>query len=455
MLMLAACGGDRPRPAPNVIVISLDTLRADRIPTYGYARSTAPRIDAFARQAVVFDRCYSEASHTLLAHATLLTGVYPETHGVVAFESSLPEEFPTMAQVLRERGYRTAAFLNCGFFEAKFKLDRGFDTYDYFHDRQASGLTDQGSWGRSAGQTNRAVFQWLGETPSEPFFLFVHYYDVHSDWESLPYEAPPGFRERFEITRPPGFKSGDGEVSASLYLLRMNERDIEYGESERAYLGSLYDGGIAYTDSEVGALLDRLRDLRVLERSIVVVTSDHGEEFQEHGKLLHSQVYQELVHVPLVLAFPEGGFSGKRVASPVQLGDVMPTVLDYLGLEPPQTVQGRSLLPLVAHDESPRRFAYFRNEDGTQYGLSDGRWKLVLHGRENPVARLFDLDADPGEVRDVAEIETDRVLELRAALEKWRSETLELRPDLPRDTDLDEQTLDQLEALGYVGGDRE
>ena len=453
---LAGCGNDEPSYRPNIVLISVDTLRADHLPTYGYERPTAPRIDELARGATVFDRCYAEASHTLLTHSTLLTGVYPETHGMTSSRSTLSDEIPTVAETLRDHGFRTGAFVNSAFLHPKFKLDRGFDEYDYYPDQRPAGSGDDRSFGRSAGQTNRLVFAWLDEAPGEPFFLFVHYFDVHSDWDQRPYEAPAGYRERFEIDRPPGFVTGDGEVSASRYLLRRNEQGMSYSEPETAYLRSLYDGGIAYADSEIGALLDRLRDLQLLDRSIVILLSDHGEEFQEHGKLLHSQVYEELVRVPLVISFPEdgpdvGGAQGRRVGSLVQLSDIMPTLLAYLNIDPPPTLQGTSLLPLLARGEPTRQYAYFRNKDGSQYGVRDARWKLLVHGKEDPEIELFDLDADPGERRNLAAQHAGQVPPLLKVLSTWRKETVALRPRRTDQTDLDVRTRKQLEALGYVG----
>jgi arylsulfatase A-like enzyme len=437
-----------------VIVISVDTLRADHMPTYGYDLPTAPRMAEFAESAMIFDRCYAEASHTLLTHATLMTGVYPETHGVISNKSALPAELPTLAELLGQHGYQTAAFVNCGYFHPAFALDRGFETYDYHYDQERSVEGEQISFGRSAGQTNEKVFEWLDRASSDPFFLFVHYYDVHSDWGELPYEAPAAHRELFETARPPGFQTGDGEVSASQYLLRMNQQDKTFDEQEIAYVRSLYDAGISYTDSEIGGLLDRLRHKQLTDRSIVILLSDHGEEFQDHGKLLHTQVYDELVRVPLMISFPDGyhGAPGSRVNSLVQLSDIVPTLLDYLDIASPAAVQGTSFMPVLAKDEPQRRFAYFRNEDGSQCGIQDGRWKLILNGAEQSEVSLFDTGSDPAEIVDLAKREPDRVRALRAELETWRTRSLAQRPQSQDRPDLDERTLQQLESLGYVGG---
>jgi arylsulfatase A-like enzyme len=453
--VLVACGGPPPPARPNVILVSLDTLRADHSPTYGYRRPTTPRIDEVARRATVFDRCYTEASHTLPAHATLLTGLYPETHGVIASTDSLSESTATLAEQLREAGYRTAAFVNCGFLHPRYGLDRGFEVYDYLHDRHRYYVRDRLRTGRSATETNRSIMQWLEGAPDEPFFLFLHYYDVHSDWGDRPYDAPPRFLERFASEQPPGFLPGKGDESASLYLARVNDTDARWGERELAHLRSLYDAGVAYTDEEVGRLLALLQMKGLLARSLVILVSDHGEEFQEHGKLLHTQVYEELVRVPLVVAFPAADrrqAGPRRVAALAQLGDLMPTILDYLGLDPPAGLQGMSLLPPLRGEGPGRPLAYFRNQDGSQYGVGDGRFKLVWH-QDPVVVELFDLAEDPNETVDLAGTRGDEALRLLGELERWRSAAAAARPPLPAPLPLDADTRRRLEALGYVGDD--
>jgi len=448
--LIPGCSGPpAPSARPNVVLISIDTLRADRLASGGPC-AVLPRIGEFARQAVVLEACRSEASHTLLAHATLLTGTVPETHGVLDAEDVLPPAIPTLAELLRVRGYDTGAVVNCGYFDRKFALDRGFAVWDYRHDRQEAAPDSAGSFGRGAEETNRAVLDWLDGRPAEPWFLFVHYYDVHSDWADAPYEAPAEFIRRLAGPAPPEFRTGDGEVAASLYLLRADERGEAWSPEHLAHLAALYDAGAAYTDAQVGHLLDRLRRDGLLERSIVVLTSDHGEEFREHRRFLHAQVYEELTRVPLIVSAP--GLAAGRRTGLAQLADVAPTVLDWLGLEPPPGMQGRSLRPLIERGEPVRDLAFSRNEDGSQYALTDGRHKLVVEERADRRARLFDLGADPREAHDLAAREPERVRELLARLDLWRGATRAAAPGAPPPVPLDPRTRRRLEALGYVGG---
>ena len=451
--LLACAPGEEVRP-PNVVLISIDTLRADHVGAYGYPRATTPRMDRLAAGAAVFDNAYSPAPSTLLAHASLLTGLHPETHGVLGLGDSLSQPIATLAELLRAEGYRTGAFVNCGWLDPTFGMDRGFETYDYSHDQTQRHVEGRVEFGRNAEETNQQVFRWLDEDPREPFFLFVHYFDVHSDWLHLPYEAPPAFLERLAVPRPPGFRAGDGEVSASRYLVRMNERGLHYNAAERQYVTSLYDAGIAYTDAALGALLDRLEAAGQLEHTILVVLSDHGEEFQEHGQMLHDQLFEEHVRVPLLMIFPSRdekyrGFAGTHEESTVQLEDVMPSVLAYLGIEPPDLMQGRNLLPLLEGREQPESVAYFRTQSGSQLGIREGRFKLIQR-RDPAETLLFDLQADPAEQFNVAARHPETTARLLRALARRQSESRSRRPSANLPTRPDESVVEALRSLGYV-----
>jgi arylsulfatase len=421
---------------------------------YGYDRKTTPHLDEFATTAISFDRAYTPASHTLPAHVSLFTSLYPDTHGVTRMKDALSPNVETLAGILLESGYETAAFLNAGWLHPKFGLDRGFATYDFYHDLKVKRSLGIPRFGRNAEETNEAVFEWLDRTPSSPFLLFVHYFDVHSDWERLPYDAPPPYGTMFVEDYDGGFTGGEKGVHASKYLLKMNEEDIRLSDSDRDYVKGLYDGGIAYTDAQLQQLLAKLETMNLLDNSIVIVTSDHGEEFQEHGMVLHEQVYEELIHVPLMVRLPVAqqlpsvDTEPRRLDGPVQLIDVMPTVLDYLGIEPPGAPQGRSLRPLIeGHDASGRRI-YARNIDATQYAIVEGTWKLVYEA-ESRNTKLFDLAADPAEAQ--ARTDDEKTAELLANLLEWIETAQEMGQAVQSETvEIDEQTREALKALGYI-----
>jgi arylsulfatase A-like enzyme len=451
---LTACAAPGEDSRPNVIVISIDTLRADHTGWHGYDRETTPHLDDFATTAISFDRAYTPASHTLPAHVSLFTSLYPDTHGVIRMKDALSPSVETLAGILSERGYETAAFLNAGWLHPKFGLDRGFETYDFYHDLKVERLLGIPRFGRNAEQTNEAVFEWLDRTPSSPFLLFVHYFDVHSDWERLPYDAPPPYGTMFVEDYDGEFTGGEGGVHASKYLLKMNEEDIRLSNADRDYVKGLYDGGIAYTDAQFQRLLAKLDSMDLLENSIVIVTSDHGEEFQEHGMVLHEQVYEELIHVPLIVRLPTAQdppsvvTEPRRLENPVQLVDVMPTVLDYLGIELPGASQGRSLWPVIEGSESSGRRIYARNIDATQYAIVEGNWKLVYEP-ESRATRLFDLTADPAETQE--RNDDEKTAELLTNLLEWIETAREMGQVVRSETvEIDEDTREALKALGYI-----
>jgi len=449
-----ACGESPPERPPNVLLVSFDTLRADRVGSYGYDKPITPSLDALAARGVVFERAYSPAPSTLLAHASLLTGLQPDVHSVLAMRDVLSEEITTLAQPLRAAGYRTGAFVNCGWLLPSFGFDRGFVTYDFSHDLAVHRKEGTVRFGRDAQETNRAIITWLEDYPWDHFFLFVHYFDVHSDWQELPYEAPPEWQSRFAVPRPEGFRSGDGEVTASAYLVRMNEQGIRWSSAERAYVESLYDAGVGYVDAAFGQLLAKLEELDLLDDTLVIVVADHGEEFQEHGQVLHDQVYEEDVRIPLIVAFPprDPGMqkhAGSRWGGIVELVDVVPTVLDYLGIEAPKGLQGRSLLEVLEEKSETNRRVFFRTQIGEQVGMREGRHKLV-HQRNSGRTLLFDLDADPHEQVDLAAREPETVARLLRSLAEWQSEARAHRLAPGVGAEPDPSIVEALRALGYA-----
>lgn len=456
-LLLAWCTACRPRAderPPNILLVSIDTLRADRVGAYGYERPTTPAIDALAKRGVVFEQAYSPAASTLLAHGSLLTGLQPDVHGLLAIDDTLSEEIATLAQRLRSAGYRTGAFVNSGWLAPRVGLDRGFVSYDFSHDLARIRVPGAIRFGRDAEETNEAVFAWLEDYPWSHFFLFVHYFDVHSDWKDLPYDAPDDWQRRFAEPKPRGFRSGDEEVRASEYLARMNERGVGWSTADRTYVESLYDAGVGYTDAALGDLIEKLRELEMLDDTLVIVVSDHGEEFQEHGQVLHDQVYEEHVRVPLVLAFPPRDarvetYAGSRVQGAVEIVDVVPTVLDYLDLKASAGLQGRSLLAALDGEGEAERRIVVRTQSGGQLAVREGRYKLVQI-RDSGRTLLFDLRADPGEQVDLAARQPATVARLLRSLAEWQRAMRAQRPTPGASATPDPTVVEALRALGYA-----
>lgn len=313
-LLLASCAGRSPSGPPKpeiVILISIDTLRADHLGCYGYPRKTSPYLDRLASEGTLFEDAMTPAPWTLPAHASLLTGLYPSRHGVKGFGHYLPAKIDTLAQLLHRQGYVTAAVVNSHLLTSRSGLDRGFREFVYLEEvvpqrEPTKGIIDQAT-------------SWLGRFREQKLFLFVHTYDVHSDYKA---------EERYEreFVRPYVGRA-DG---TSRQLMAFREGKAALGRGDASHLIDLYDAGIRQTDDELLRLTDYLRASGLLERTLLVITSDHGEESFEHGGVLHGKTqYQEVVKVPLILRGP-GIPKGRRVAAPVSLLDVMPTLLARL-----------------------------------------------------------------------------------------------------------------------------
>jgi arylsulfatase A-like enzyme len=438
-----ALPGCRPREQatrPSIVLLVVDTLRADHLGAYGYARPTSPRIDALAARGAVFERALAPSSWTVPSVASLLTGEIPSRHGAGAKRSGgdfvrhegrkvfqVPDPgLSLLAEELRGAGYATAAVVANPFLSPALELDRGFDHYVYLGDApRAPAVLEEG-------------LRWLDATETRPVFLYLHFFDPH-----MPYEAGPELAGRF---------TGPLDTPFALPVERVRDLRSRAGsmsEAERAFVVAAYDEEIAFVDREIGRLLDALDERGLLAGSLVVVTSDHGEELFDHGGFEHGHtLYQELLHVPLVLAGPS--IAPQRLEQPVSLVDLAPTLRERAGLAAGPPGPGVSLWPLLRGEESlaPRDLV----AEGVLYGPPQQalvRWprKLILDaGRES---RLYDLERDPAEERplDGASAAQARALEeaLRARLDAAAG-AYQPAPEAV----LSPLTRSRLRALGYV-----
>lgn len=438
---------------PNLILVSIDTLRADHLSVYGYDRPTSPEISRLAKEGILFEQAFSQSPKTATSHMSLFTGVYPPAHRVANWGERrvrrLSDDVPTLATLLAQSGYRTEAHTGGGNVSARLGFDQGFQVYE---EHQGTDPVFEGA--------SKALdrFAQAGGGAKAPFFLFVHTFEVHD-----PYVPPPEFAAEFA---DPSY-SGD-IVSSQEELERLAgggnywARNREFwGRVDREdpadiqHLKDLYDAEILFTDSQIAAFRQRLRKLGLEDETILVVLSDHGEEFLDHGGFLHNALFQEILHVPLVFRFPAslGLAAGLRIQDVVQLVDVVPTLLEVLDLPAPEHLQGRSLLPLVEDGEPLDRPVFSQwLAGGRIVALRDGDWKYIQFKRQE---QLFHLAADPGE-------SLDRVLAQPEVLERLRAMVGEIigesyafaETQTPaRPPQLDQETRQQLEALGYLGGD--
>ena len=400
-------------PKYNLLLISIDTLRADHLHCYGYDRDTSPHLDQLAKEGVLFENVTAAAPWTVPSHMSMFTALYPSVHGVVDFTRELGEGVPTLAGCLAESGYVTAAFVTSACMNHLFGFNRGFESYDDYtvnqvvdnveplkHQVEATG----GDWRIATGHviTNRGT-KWLTAHAhsNQKFFLFLHYFDCHYD-----YKPPPPYDKKFD----PDY---NGKENGSDILQR--EADILKFISvmDLAHMMALYDGDIAETDENVGKVLQLLQDLGLSEKTLVIVLSDHGEGFLEHGKIRHgNSMYEELLHVPLIMRLPGVIPAGKRVAGNVSHVDLLPTVLGLLDLPGAlQQVQGIDLSPVILGGEPvPKRLIYselayhepclravrWENHKlfGTMGTLAGAQLEELVGGRERVIANWTQLTED-------------------------------------------------------------
>ena len=426
-----ACTRTPPPPPKHVVLVSIDTLQPEHLGCYGYDRPTSPRLDAVAEAGVLFERATSPAPWTLPGHASMLTGLYPSRTGLRDHDVTLPDGVVTLASVLAANGYRTAAVVNSHNLSPTFGLNRGFQQYEYF--REEVGRREP---------TREIVDQalaWLEEHRDERFFLFVHSYDVHSDYKSLPqYEQ--------QFVRPYGGRA-DG-TTAQMVAVRTG-RDGAFDAADAAHLIDLYDAGIRQFDDELGRLLDALAGR---DDTLLVVTSDHGEEFLEHGSLLHGRTqYEEVVRVPLIVRGP-GVPAGARVATTVSLLDVMPTILSAVGAPVPTGLDGVDLSSTWRGKAAAigERFLFHEADHNNAQpdvtrAIRHDHDKLHLD-RLTGAVTLFDLATDPGEHRDLAAERAPLASDLRARLDAFRQQHAEGGAAVT----LTPEQLERLKSLGYV-----
>jgi arylsulfatase A-like enzyme len=427
---LAACSppGDDDRPA-NVILISVDTLRADHLGCYGYSRPTTPRIDAICSEGVAFEQAIAHAPSTLPSHASILTSLIPQHHRA-SFDNrrALPEEITTLAEVLVGQGYRTAAFTGGGQIDAVFGLGQGFEQYSV----PASNDFET---------TVSAGLDWLDGLGGRPFFLFLHTYQVHN-----PYDPSPEVLSLFETDY-------EGELPATIsveLIDGINKRSEALPAADLAHIIATYDAEIREVDTAFGRLIDTLAERGLLDSTLVVFTSDHGEEFGEHGYVgWHSHTtYEELLHVPLFFKFPAGGFSHRRIDRMVRSIDIAPTILKAIGSRVPESFSGLDLAAFLGERQVPPLVAIGRLDRADEARVSfirDDRFKLERVGSRRQ--RLFDLIDDPLEQWDTSDNYPEALSRL---LTTYQTLIASRATAADSEVETNEQLREQLKALGYI-----
>jgi len=475
-------GGPREQASrTNVLMIVIDALRSDHLSAYGYERPTTPRIDEWAAEGVLFENAYAQASWTKPSTATLLTGLYASAHGVNLVASGLPRSLKALPEIMKECGYRTGVFTDNWFVSPVFGFQRGVD---FFVARQGSRFTqltlghltsvlknyvpwmgpvyraieaselllvtgDPRRRGYGADGLRESFLAWVDEAPEAPFFAYFHCMEPHAPYSPpVPYDTeflPADLAGHPKVTDHPPFNG----------LLPFDSGRPISADSLTSML-ALYDGEILRTDGSMGALFEGLRGRGLFDRTLIVLTADHGEEFYEHGGWGHGySLFEEVLRVPLLLSCPDAiGRPGARLTHAVRHIDVLPTVLDVCGLSVPEGLDGTSLIPIVSGEEPPDPPRPVMSEvyHGGHFARSliEGTEKVIFsqRGWEKSVL-LFDLASDPGEMNDLAVGDPASADELLATLEEFHAIAAE-KAASGYTIAIDDQTRERLKALGYI-----
>jgi len=444
------------RPAAqrkNVILICLDTLRADHLGCYGYPRKTSPNIDSLTADSSVFFNAYASSPWTLPSHVSLFTSLSGVQHQVYYHDDKMDPSLVTLADILRKNQFFCPAFTGGGFVSPEYGFSKGFDVY----------YTGEGGvyYHNSAQLVYQIVSRWLERNGDKNFFIFIHTYQPHN-----PYACPYPYKTMFLDEKPKwrhldlsGYLGGKGEIYREL------------PEKERQNIIGLYDGEIRYSDERlIKPLLEKLKEMNLYDQTMVIFTSDHGEEFFDHGSWLHGQsLYDESLKIPLIIKFPESKFAGKRIQSIVRLIDIMPTILDELGIDfSDYEFEGESLIPLLKKEDSQDRI--FLADIGNnvlnshvpqKIAINFGKYKLILNKQFSrkdlsffispppslAAVELYDLAQDPHEKRNIAAENRDLVAQLTKKIEEIHQKARKRKGEKAR---INEELQKELKALGYI-----
>ena len=429
--LLNGCRRQTSVKTPGIILISLDTVRADHLSCYGYKRPTCPTLDKIASNGICFLDASATSPWTLPSHGSMLTGFYPShlgLHGTYDYQA-IPQDVETIASVLSKKGYSTAAFINSFFVSEKFAFDKGFDKFVYVPEDQKP----QGA----APVINKLAEKWVSKHKNEPLFLFLHYFDPHSD-----YVSQPEYRKLF-------LSPYDGPVdgtTAQLVFYRAGRFAMD--QNDVKHLVELYDAEVRQLDSQLKNLFEFLDRLGLLENNYLMITADHGEEFLDHGGVLHGKThYQEIIRIPLIISGP-GIPKGLRIQTPASLVDIMPTVMDILSVNTQVKFDGYNLRPLWTKDsgELPDRLIFSENDhDNLKRSVRYKQYKLH-YDLTSKAGRLYNLAVDPGEQIDIAGEQINVFRSLYSKLESFMKKSRKAR----KVESISPEELEKLKSLGYL-----
>lgn len=440
LLLSAGCKGKPVDPSvPNIILITIDALRADHLSSYGYFRQTSPFIDSIARQSTVFTNAYSTSSWTAPSMASIFTAYYPRSHGVqhgvargsnavIYGQELLSRNFQTLAEVLKEAGYTTFGVSTNGHISRSTGFSQGFD---YFSTH----------WFKKSPQPNNTVKKWLGKIQNASrYFLWIHYFDPHN-----PY-APRLPWYKTYVAQARSFSKWRGEVIA-------NPKD--YIDEIKKSLDAL-ETLIDRYDSEINNCDYYLKKLFKLlspdENTLVIITADHGEAFLDHGQLVHGDtLFEEEIRIPLIIKFPDNSKIIKTINKPVSNLHIFPTIIDIAGVEITQKMQGKSLMPLISGNSDKTPGHVYLELDWFNYwkAIRSENWKLMISGTDKRKRFLYDLHSDPYETQNLVDKHRERTISLEAILETWMNTNPEFKAPKIK-VKIDKEHENKLRTLGYL-----
>lgn len=435
----------------NIILISLDSLRADHLGCYGYQKDTSPNINKLAEDSVLFTNCFSQASQTLVSHMSMLTSLFPVNHQVYSFLRTNPFLI-SIADLLRTKQYFTGAYTGGGQVSATLGFSKGFDFYN--ESREKLSQKD------SPPELFKKTAAWINRNQEKDFFLFLHTYEIHD-----PYAPPKNYAEKF-LDEQAKWKS--------VYMFELTGQSKQkyrhFSDEEKQNIIALYDGEIAYTDDRlIKPLIRELKKLNLYDRTMIIITSDHGQEFYEHGGWLHTHsVYNELIKVPLIIKFPHSKYKGTKIQNFVRSVDIAPTILKEVDIEfSNHDLDGRSLMPLIKGKEKGNRI-FFSEVRGyakifpPQTATNKNGYKIIFNELGKTPQSYFDpppplkdevelyfLENDPEEINTIAEAKKELTRELLDTIIKYLQQS-KMGKDKLREIIIDDDLREKLKALGYI-----
>lgn len=451
LLLLAACSGE-PGPPRNLVLISIDTLRADHLGVYGHPFVQTPQIDALAGEGIRFERVVVPVPTTLASHTSLMTGTWPHTHGVPSNGHRVSPDNHMLAEILQEADFRTAGVIGGYPLGPQTGFGQGFDAF--------ARVEDGASEAHNGRKVSEAALDWLDAREAGRFFLFVHYWDVH--W---PYSPPPPYDRMY---RQDALELSGDKASVDAVRRALRSREPEAEERSEA-LARLYAGGVSFVDAQLGLLLDGLRERGLLDDSLVVLTSDHGENMAEHRAEFWNHgnsVYDSVARVPLIVRLPGAAGAGRVEDWLLSNVDLMPTLLELLGMSAPPGLAGRSFAAALLgravwtgrgpvfsqatkpHDPQSEGGRRWKNLDKCR-GIWDGAWKLQ-HCPLQARLELFDLSADPGEQSELLAAGSPSAKQVGRRLAGELADWSQAADPLETIEEDAAEVIEALEALGYV-----